>query len=76
MPRPQPPKYQGSRLYWNGAHNRATLRLVYGPERIEDNWWRQAVSRDYFIARNDSGHHYWVFHDRLARLWYIQGVFA
>jgi protein ImuB len=75
MPCPQPLKCHGSRLYWNGDYRRGALRLVYGPERIEDNWWRDAVSRDYYIARNDSGQHYWVFRDRLARQWYIHGVF-
>lgn len=71
MPRPQPLKQHGDRLYWNGA-----LNLVYGPERIEDNWWRDAVSRDYYIAEDSSGQHYWIFSDRLTRCWFIHGVFA
>jgi protein ImuB len=71
MPQPRPLRAHGERLYWNGA-----LDLVYGPERIEDNWWREAVSRDYYIAGDRSGQHYWIFRDRLARQWYIQGVFA
>jgi len=66
-----PPRARRERLYWNGA-----LELVYGPERIEDNWWQEAVSRDYYIAADGNGQHYWVFRDRLARQWYIQGVFA
>ncbi len=75
MPQPQLLKSRGSQLYWQGNGQCGPLQLVYGPERIEDNWWRQAVSRDYYIARNNSGQHYWVFHDRLARAWYIHGVF-
>lgn len=71
MPQPQALRPGRQRLYWNGP-----LDLVYGPERIEDNWWRDAVSRDYYIARDRNGQHYWVFLDRLARRWYIQGVFA
>lgn len=71
MPQPQALRQSRDQLYWNGA-----LKLVYGPERIEDNWWRDAVSRDYFIARDSCGQHYWVFRDRLARQWYIHGVFA
>ena len=71
MPRPQPLKQYGDHLYWNGA-----LTLVYGPERIEDNWWREAVSRDYFIAQDSCGQHYWIFSDRMARAWFIHGVFA
>lgn len=71
LPQPKALRQHGVQLYWNGA-----LQLVYGPERIEDNWWQDAVSRDYYIAAGDSGQHYWVFHDRLARQWYIHGVFA
>ena len=71
MPRPQPLKRHGEQLYWNGA-----LNLVYGPERIEDNWWREAVSRDYYIAEDNSGQHYWIFDNRLTRQWFIHGIFA
>ena len=71
MPQPQPLRQHGSQLYWNSA-----LKLLHGPERIEDNWWQKAVSRDYYIATDSSGQHYWVFHDRLGKQWYIHGVFA
>ena len=71
MPQPQALRQHRDQLYWNGA-----LTLVYGPERIEDNWWQEAVSRDYYIAEDRSGQHYWVFCDRLARRWYIHGIFA
>ena len=71
MPQPQSLPQRHNRLHWNGE-----LALVYGPERIEDNWWREAVSRDYYIAEGRGGQHYWVFCDRLARQWYIHGIFA
>jgi len=71
MPRPQPLRQARRQLYWNGP-----LTLLYGPERIEDNWWQEAVSRDYYIAAGEGGQHYWVFRDRLSRSWYIHGVFA
>jgi len=71
LPQPLALDRRGEHLYWNGA-----LELVYGPERIEDNWWRDAVSRDYYIATGDRGQHYWVYRDRRARQWYIHGVFA
>ena len=70
MPEPQPLRQRQHRLFWNGA-----LELICGPERIEDNWWREPISRDYYIARGDAGQHYWIFRDRLARQWYIQGIF-
>ncbi|MDZ7784276.1 MAG: DNA polymerase Y family protein [Halioglobus sp.] len=71
MPRPQALRRRGARLHWHGA-----LELVYGPERIEDNWWREAVSRDYYIALGGAGQYYWVFRDRLADRWYLHGLFA
>ena len=71
MPQPRALRQHGEQLYWNGA-----LALVYGPERIEDNWWQDAVSRDYYIAADSGGQHYWVFRDRLVGPWYIHGVFA
>ena len=49
--------------------------LLDGPERIEDNWWAKAVSRDYFVARDGGGQQYWIYRDRLQKDWYIQGVF-
>jgi protein ImuB len=71
LPQPQALRQHRQQLYWNGA-----LSLVYGPERIEDNWWQSPVSRDYYIAADGRGQHYWVFCDRLARQWYIHGIFA
>ncbi|MFK7974810.1 MAG: DNA polymerase Y family protein [Halioglobus sp.] len=71
MPQPQPLKQYGKQLYWKSA-----LQLVYGPERIEDNWWQEPVSRDYYIAAGSTGEHYWVFYDRLAKQWLIQGIFS
>ena len=70
MPQPKALRQQGKQLYWQGA-----LDLVYGPERIEDNWWHEAVSRDYYVATDSGGQHYWVFRDRLGRQWYMHGVF-
>ena len=55
---------------WNGR-----LILLEGPERIEDNWWDRAVSRDYYIARDGAGQQYWIYRDRLQDSWFLQGVF-
>jgi len=71
IPEPQPLQYRGQRLCWQGP-----LTLLCGPERIEDNWWQQPISRDYYIARGKAGQHYWVFRDRRARQWFIHGIFA
>ncbi|KZX56926.1 hypothetical protein A3709_03890 [Halioglobus sp. HI00S01] len=71
MPQPQQLERRQNALHWQGR-----LELIYGPERIEDNWWQQPVSRDYYIARGHHGEHYWVFRDRLARAWFMHGIFA
>ena len=71
MPQPQALSNSSNRLYWNGR-----LTLLEGPERIEDNWWLNPVSRDYFVAADKHGQQYWVFRDRLNNRWFIQGVFA
>lgn len=52
------------------------LALVYGPERIEDRWWGDSTSRDYFVAQNDQGQRFWVFHERRRREWFLHGFFA
>ena len=71
MPEPRALRQRQGKLQWNGA-----LSLVYGPERIEDNWWREPASRDYYVAADSGGQYYWVFRDRLAQRWYIHGIFA
>ena len=71
MPQPQVLHEHSHRLHWQGA-----LELIYGPERIEDNWWQKPTSRDYYIARGVRGQHYWIFRDRRAQQWYIHGIFA
>jgi protein ImuB len=85
MPEPQALRNRHGRLYWNSRelnnsrerlHDNSALELIYGPERIEDNWWRKPAIRDYYIATNSNGLQYWVFCERTSREWYIQGVFS
>ncbi|MEM0953387.1 MAG: DNA polymerase Y family protein [Pseudomonadota bacterium] len=64
-------KEHGGVPCWNGR-----LILLDGPERIEDNWWENAVSRDYYIARDGAGQQYWVYRDRIEERWYLQGFFS
>jgi protein ImuB len=46
-----------------------------GPERIESGWWDgDEASRDYFIARLDTGSIGWVYRENGA--WYLHGLFA
>ena len=66
---PHPVRAWNDQLFWNGP-----LELIYGPERIEDNWWEQPISRDYYVARTEEGQPIWVFQNRHNQRWYVQGV--
>lgn len=73
---PQPLQWRQQTLCWRGP-----LQILQGPERIESNWWQQAVSRDYFVALHHNAQRCWIFrdrlqHDRLQPQWFIQGLFA
>jgi protein ImuB len=51
--------------------------LLHGPERIESGWWDGGdVRRDYYSTRSGEGAQLWVFHDRRAGEWYLQGLWA
>jgi protein ImuB len=54
------------------------LELMTSPERIENGWWDEVdVRRDYYIARDSQGSHFWVYRNRRSPecLW-VHGVFA
>ena len=57
---------------------RGPLRLPRPRERIESGWWDgNDVSRDYFVALNEAGEHFWIFRDRRSpTTWYMHGIFA
>jgi protein ImuB len=52
-----------------------------GPERIEQEWWRQqGQHRDYYRVEDEAGNRYWLFrlghyHDKIYQ-WFIHGFFA
>lgn len=51
--------------------------LLRGPERLESGWWDGSdINRDYYLARTREGSRLWVFHDRRAGHWYLQGLWA
>ncbi|MBA3275980.1 MAG: hypothetical protein H0T72_09305 [Chloroflexia bacterium] len=39
---------------------------------IEDEWWRQPISRQYFALLLDDGTRRTVYHDRAADAWFLQ----
>lgn len=71
LPAPQPIHQDAEQLYWNGL-----LHVLYGPERIEDQWWSTPVSRDYYIAYTPQKQPVWIYQDRHNRRWYLHGFFA
>lgn len=53
------------------------LRILRGPERIEDGWWNGLAVRDYFIAQASDGTRYWLYQERGAHSgWFLHGLFA
>jgi protein ImuB len=79
LPRPMPLQESDETPFYD----RAALRLVAGPERIESGWWdfgsptRRSVFRDYFVARNPHGQTLWIYRELTApRRWFLHGFFA
>ncbi len=63
---------RGHRPYYG-----APLRIVQGPERIEDGWWSGLIVRDYFVAEAPDGARYWLFRARgEASGWFLHGLFG
>lgn len=57
-------------------HLSGPLHLASGPERIECGWWDDgAQERDYYIARDHHGGHYWIFRESPDR-WFLHGLFG
>jgi len=69
---PRPLPHQDGRPYLGGP-----LEAESGPERIESGWWDgQAITRDYFVARDPHGARFWIYRDLGdASAWYLHGVF-
>jgi len=67
---PEPLSARQGIPHWQGP-----LQLLAGPERIEDDWWREPVSRDYYVASSGTVGQCWIFWDRRSRCWYLHGIF-
>lgn len=51
------------------------IAIVTIQERIEGQWWEGCQRRDYYIAKNERGNHYWIYQDLNSGGWFLQGVF-
>ncbi|WP_303905500.1 Y-family DNA polymerase [Thiohalomonas denitrificans] len=72
FPEPKPLEQRNGRPRLKGE-----LHLIRGPERIETGWWDgDDAARDYFIAADVHGEHFWIYRERRSQGWFLQGVFA
>ncbi len=81
-PLPQAMVYRLRRLQERSRHKAPHLRAVtdgdaenmYGPFRLSHGWWQNPCDRDYYYLPSPEGAWLWVFFDRQARAWRLQGV--
>jgi protein ImuB len=55
--------------------DRERLTLLKGPERLQTDWWRQTIWRDYYVACLENGAKCWAFVDARNQ-WYLHGYFG
>lgn len=78
VPAPLPVPYTPRPLWLLPAPrriSRRSLTLLYGPERIQSNWWQATVARDYYVVQDHEGSQCWAFVDDGSQ-WYLHGYFA
>ena len=49
-----------------------TVEAVCERWRIDDEWWRQPISREYRVVILDDGRNVTLYHDLLEENWYAQ----
>ncbi len=49
------------------------VHAIHDTWRIDDEWWRDEISRRYFIVELEGGRRLAVFHDLVRDAWYEQG---
>ncbi|MHB1415907.1 MAG: hypothetical protein ACYC1C_11695 [Chloroflexota bacterium] len=62
-----------AQLRWR--HWRSAVAAVCNRWRVEDDWWRQEVARDYYKIRTVDGTLCVVFRDRQQGTWHLQRVY-
>jgi protein ImuB len=59
--------------------HQGTLKIIYGPQRINEKWWMNKSTkdmRDYFIARQQDGRLFWIFYQHQEKAWYLHGLYG
>ena len=73
-PRPLPPRERHEPDGWmlRGLEQGPVVRVL-GPYVVSGGWWERPAHRDYHFAETKDGEILWVFYDRTARRWFLQG---
>ena len=61
------------RLHWRRWQ--AEIAAVCNRWRVEEDWWRAEVARDYYKIRTDDGTLCVIFRDRHTGTWHLQRVY-
>lgn len=74
--RPRPlqvvPNPQGSPAKVRARGRTKRVESVLETWRIDDEWWREPISRAYFSLLLEGGEHCTVYHDLVEGRWYVQ----
>lgn len=49
------------------------VRTIHDQWRIDDEWWRDEISRRYFALELENGRRITVYHDVVSESWFAQG---
>lgn len=49
------------------------VRTIYEQWRIDDEWWRDEISRHYFALELENGRRITLYHDLVSGAWFAQG---
>lgn len=73
-PVPLPPRERHEPDGWmlRGLEQGPVMRVL-GPYVVSGEWWSNPVHRDYHFAETKKGELLWVYFDREARRWFLQG---
>ena len=57
-------------MLWRGTYRE--VAAIRDSWRIDDEWWRDEISRRYFAIELEGGAHVTVYHDLARDAWYVQ----
>lgn len=70
------PEPKALRLIDGQLWSQGAFTLLRPLERMELPRWDEGDTRDYWLARHDSGAHYWLYFSDQQQTWYCQGMFG